>query len=68
MDHPYVSFILTFENLAEMVVLNWYKFFLYKQHLYKQHQAETGKKLVNAKQHPETEHSLFENYLLSSFT
>ena len=43
--------------------------FLYKQHFYKQHQAEIGKKnQAKAKQYPETEILLFENYLLSSST
>ena len=43
--------------------------FLYKQHFYKQHQAEIGKKnWAKAKQHPEAELLLFENYLLSSST
>ena len=41
--------------------------FLYKQHFYKQRQAEIGKK-SNAKQHPETERLLFENYSQSSST
>ena len=43
--------------------------FLYKQHFYKQHQVEIGKKnWAKAKQHPEAELLLFENYLLSSST
>ena len=42
--------------------------FFYKQHFYKQRQAETGKKLVKAKQHPEAEYSPFDNYSLSSST
>ena len=36
-----------------------------KQHFYKQQQAEIGKK---AKQHPEDDLSLFQNYSLSSST
>ena len=40
----------------------------YKQQFYTQCQAETGKKLSNAKQHPEAELSLFKNYSLSSST
>ena len=40
----------------------------YKEHFYKQHQAEIGKKQVNAKQHPEAELLLFENYSHSSST
>ena len=42
--------------------------FFYKQHFYKQRQAEIGKKLKkkkkkkNAKQHPQVELLLFENY------
>ena len=44
-------------------------FFLYKQNFYKQRQAEIGKKnQAKAKQHPEAELLLFENYLLSSST
>ena len=39
--------------------------FFYRQHFYRQHQAETGKNL-NAKQHPEAELLLFENYSHSS--
>ena len=39
-----------------------YTFFLYKQHFYKQYKAEIGKKLSKAKQHPEVELLLFENY------
>ena len=43
--------------------------FLYKQHFYKQYQAQIGKKnWAKAKQHPEAELLLFENYLLSSST
>ena len=43
--------------------------FFYKQHFYRQHQAEIGKKnQAKAKQHPEAELLLFENYLLSSST
>ena len=45
-----------------------YTFFLYKQHFYKQRQAEIGKDQAKAKQHPETELLLFENYLLSTPT
>ena len=37
-----------------------------KQHFYKPHQAETGKNQANAKQHPEAELLLFENYSHSS--
>ena len=35
---------------------------LYKQHFYKQHHAEFGKIQTNAKQHPDAELLLFENY------
>ena len=42
--------------------------FLYKQHIYKQRQVEIGKNQANAKQHPETELLLFENYSHSLFT
>ena len=35
---------------------------------YKQRQAEIGKKLGKAKQHPEAEYSPFDNYSLSSST
>ena len=40
--------------------------FFHKQHFYKQRQPETGKNQAKAKQHPEAELLLFENYLLSS--
>ena len=40
--------------------------FFNKQHFYKQRQAEIGKKLIKANQHPETELLPFENYSLSS--
>ena len=36
--------------------------FFYKKHFHKGHQTEIGKKLANAKQHPEAEHLLFESY------
>ena len=36
--------------------------FFYRQHFYKQHQPEIGKNQANAKQHPEAELLLFENY------
>ena len=40
-----------------------------KQHFYEQHQAEIGEKnRANAKQRPEAELLLFENYSLSSST
>ena len=42
-------------------------FTFYKQHFYKQHHFEIGKK-SKAKQHPEAELLLFENYSLSSST
>ena len=38
----------------------------HKQYFYKQRQPETGKNQAKAKQHPEAELLLFENYLLSS--
>ena len=38
----------------------------YKQHLNKQHRLKLAKKQVKAKQHPEAELLLFENYSLSS--
>ena len=42
---------------------------MYKQHFYKQRQAEIDKKnQANAKQHPEAELLLFENYSYSSST
>ena len=40
--------------------------FLHKKRFYKQHQAEIGKKEANAKQHPEDELLLLDNYLHSS--
>ena len=44
-------------------------FFCYKQHFYKQRKAEIGKKKqANAKQHPEAELLLFENFSHSSST
>lgn len=44
-----------------------YKRFSYKQICYKQHQADIGKKNhAKAKQNPEVELVLSENYLLSS--
>ena len=47
----------------------WIKLYFYKQHFYNQRQAETGKNQAkNAKQHPEVELLLFENYSLFSFT
>ena len=39
----------------------WVSFF-YKQHIYNQRKDEIGKKLTKAKQHPEPELSIFENY------
>ena len=42
--------------------------FLYKQHIYNQRQAEIGKNQANAKQQPETELLLFENYSHALFT
>ena len=42
--------------------------FLCKQHFYKQCQVEIGKNQAIAKQHPEAELLLFENYSHSSFT
>ena len=43
-------------------------FFLYKQHFYKQRQAEIGKNQAKAKQHPEAEFLLFENFSSSLST
>ena len=40
--------------------------FFYKQHFYKQGQAEIGKNQAKAKQNPEPELLLFENYSYSS--
>ena len=40
--------------------------FLHKKRFYKQRQAEIGKKEANAKQHPEDELLLLDNYLHSS--
>ena len=40
----------------------------YKQHFYKQGQADIGKNQAKAKQDPEAELFLFENYSLSSST
>ena len=54
-----------------MLKMNWWiTCFFFKQHFYKQRQAEIAKKKyqVNAKQHPEAELLLFENYSHSSFT
>ena len=37
-----------------------------EQQIFKQHQEEIGKNQLKAKQHPQAELLLFENYLLSS--
>ena len=42
--------------------------FFYKQQFYKKRQAEIGKNQAKAKQHPEAELLLIENYSLSSST
>ena len=42
--------------------------FFYKRHFYKQRQPEIDKNQEKAKQHPEAELLLFENFLLSSST
>ena len=42
--------------------------FFYKQHFYNQHQWKLAKNQAKAKQHPEAELLLFENYSLSSST
>ena len=42
--------------------------FFYNQHFYKQRQAEIGKIQAYARQHPEAELLLYENYSHSSYT
>ena len=56
-----------------VLVLLWFwiidtRWFFYKQHFYKKCQTEIGKNWAKARQDPEAEPLLFENYLLSPST
>ena len=61
MYYPYVNFILTYENLAEMEVLNWCELFDISNTFISNTRLKWAKNPANAKQHPEADLLLFEN-------
>ena len=64
------SIVMSFLKTKYQSVIRLTKYTLFHtQHFYEQHQAEIGKKnQANAKQRPEAELLLFENYSLTSST